>query len=144
MQNSALKDKSEFNSESAKLLMDKGLYSPVAHCAYYSCYQLVKYIWLYKMNMTEQDLKTLCDQRNQNKTSKTNSHNILIGEVFKYMKGKSNGNQKYECSDFNTLINQLKYFRATSDYKDAPFNYSQSRSSIDLMDEIRPLLNKFM
>ena len=38
-----LKQKSEFNFDAAKVLIDTNLYAPSVHCSYYSCFQLMKF-----------------------------------------------------------------------------------------------------
>ena len=53
---SELQNKSEINYESARYLHDQGNYPSVAHCTYYSCYQLLRHIWLYSLMKSETDL----------------------------------------------------------------------------------------
>jgi uncharacterized protein (UPF0332 family) len=83
MQTSALQNKSDILSDAAKLLYDKNLYPAVAHGAYYSCFQLMKHIWLHTMGKTEDEL-----------TSRKDSHAFLINEVGNCIKryGKHDGN----------------------------------------------------
>jgi hypothetical protein len=46
---SNLQNKSDILKEVAVMLHNKNMYPAVAHSAYYSCYQLLKHIWLYRM-----------------------------------------------------------------------------------------------
>ncbi len=50
---SILKSKSDINLMAAELLHKNSLYPSVVHCSYYSCFQLMKHLWLGKMGKTE-------------------------------------------------------------------------------------------
>ena len=52
-----LKNKSEINSDAAKLLHDKNYYAPSIHCSYYSCLQLMIYSLNSHFNFTEKYVK---------------------------------------------------------------------------------------
>jgi len=125
---SALQNKSGIMSDAAQLLHDKNLYPAVAHGAYYSCFQLMKHIWLHTMGKTEDEL-----------TSRNDSHAFLINEVGNYIKrsGKHDGNK------FNNKIVQLKRLRVKADYKDMLFDYTDSSNSLSLSNDIIPILKQY-
>ena len=130
---SVYKNKSEINLESADLLHDNNQYPAVAHCAYYSCYQFMMHIWLYKMNKTHQDLDILCNQ------TTAGSHVILINQIRNFLKQT---NQE-DSRQFNTLINQLKRSRHESDYSEKNIDYPTSQGIIDTSKDTHKLLKKY-
>jgi len=136
---SILQNKAEINLESAKLLHEKGLYFPVAHCSYYSCFQLVRHIWFNSLNKTESDLKLLIATFKSNKAVDKGSHDVLINEIGKHI--KSNNFDDFRV--FNSNICQLKKLRNSADYDENGFSYSDSQNSLELTKLIRPVLKKY-
>lgn len=132
---SHLQNKSELLVASAELLDDKGLYPAVAHASYYSCYQLMKHIWLYSMQKSEDELKSNIKQ------SSKGSHEYLINEIVKYVvkNNKTNDNLR----DFRNKIIKLKVLRTEADYFDKNFDYTDSRDSISLSQEILSVLKNY-
>ena len=134
---SNLSNKSEILQTSSQLLHDKAYYPAVAHGAYYSCYQLMKHIWLYSMNKTEQELDTNCS------TTRLGSHEYLLNQIVSYVKSS---NKKDANTDSRTLRNkmpQLKRLRTEADYSDTVFDYANSNNSLVLSKEIIPILKKY-
>ncbi len=132
---SNLKNKSEISLDSAKLLHKNGLYPSVAHCSYYSCYQVIKHIWLHVMSKSESDLASLT--RNETR----GSHEVLINQVGLYLK------EKIEISDyrtFNSSILQLKKLRTTADYDDKGFDIEKSQNSISLAESSHKLIRRLV
>jgi hypothetical protein len=89
-----LRNKSDILSGAAKLLHDKNLYPAVAYGAYYSCYQLLKYIWLYEMSNTHADMDS------QIRDSRLGSHEFLINKVREYMKGSGKSKSGEHMRDY--------------------------------------------
>lgn len=135
---SYLSNKSEISIEAAKLLDDKNLYSAVAHCAYYACYQKLKHIWLYKQQKTEQELENL----GRTKT-RMGSHEVLINEIGIFIKNSGSKNFIADSRVYNNIL-QLKRLRTEADYKDAVFDSTNSSKSLTLLHEITPVLNKYL
>jgi hypothetical protein len=129
---SYLKNKSEINFASAELLHTKNYYPAVVHCSYYSCIQLMKHIWLHKMNKTEDELSQL------NRNSVETSHQVLINQIGSFLKSKNS----VAFRDFNNTIGQLKKIRNDADYKDIQIDFAASVSSISLSKESLNALNK--
>ncbi|MDR2813841.1 MAG: hypothetical protein LBB79_04195 [Prevotellaceae bacterium] len=130
---SHLKNKSEILKDAARLLDAKGFYPAVAHCAYYSCYQLLIHIWLHSMGKSETDLVL------KRTTYNAGSHETLINEVWEHIKRKN----KSDARTFNENIFQLKRLRLSADYADASFGYTQSRKSMELSASITPILKNY-
>ena len=128
---SYLKNKSEINLASAELLHKHSYYPSVVHCSYYSCIQLMKYIWLHKMNKTEQDLEILT------KSSSEGSHEVLINQTGGFIKNKS-----LDFRTFNNMIGQLKKLRVNADYKEIQIDSSISNNSILLSKDSLLILKK--
>jgi len=136
---SILQNKAEINLDSAELLHKKGYYFPVAHCSYYSCFQLVRHIWLNSMSKTESELKILIDSFKSNKAAEKGSHIVLINEIGKHI--KLNNSDDFRV--FNNNIGQLKKLRHSADYDEVGFSYNESQQSIELSKLIRPVLKKY-
>jgi hypothetical protein len=134
---SYLSNKSDILCASAQLLHDNCYYPAVAHCAYYSCYQLLKHIWLTTMHKTEDELDVNCSQ------TRLGSHEYLLNEVAKYIKGLQN---KDSNNDFRILcknIPQLKRIRVNADYKNAEFGSDESGRVITMSNETIRILKKY-
>ncbi|BBD44441.1 Hypothetical protein PEIBARAKI_4434 [Petrimonas sp. IBARAKI] len=137
---SELVNKSEINYYSAALLHDKAHYPSVAHCSYYSCYQLFRHIWFYNMGKTESDLKFIIDNSKDKKAEKKGSHDVLINEIQKFI--KENNSNDFRVINSNMI--QLKKLRSSADYEDKAFLYNDSLNSIHLSDNLRPVLKKYL
>ena len=122
-----LKNKSDINIRAAELLHKQSYYPSVVHCAYYSCIQFMKHIWLTEMNKTEEDLRQL----NQNSTD--GSHEVLINEIKKNLTM-----QKLDSSSrvFYKDILQLKRLRVNADYDDLQIDSTISNNSITLSKSV--------
>lgn len=137
MQSTPLQNKSEMLVAAAQLLHNNCLYNAVAHAAYYSCYQILKYIWLYSMKRTQIELDSNTSQ------SRIGSHEYLLNEVVKYISNSQYKNSKKDARDLRNDIPQLKKLRIDADYSDTTFDYSKSRESIDLSSELLSILKKY-
>ena len=126
-----LKNKSEINLDAADFLQRKGSYPSVVHCAYYSCFQLMKHIWLTNMGKSEEDLKIL------NEKPREGSHNALINQLKKFLTKKS-----LDSRTFNTEINQLKKLRIEADYGDIQIDSSKSNNLILLSKSTQKILKE--
>lgn len=136
---SHLSNKSEINIEAAKFLNDKNLYSSVAHCVYYACYQKIKHIWLYKLQKTEHELVNLSKNK-----QKMGSHEILINEIGTFIKTSNSKNYLDDFRVYNNNILQLKKLRIKADYNDTVFDAKDSSDSLNLSNKIIPILNKYL
>ncbi|MDR1023710.1 MAG: hypothetical protein LBL94_10640 [Prevotellaceae bacterium] len=138
-----LQSKSEAFSKAAKLLHSNELYSTVAHSAYYSCFLLMKHIWLHPLNKTEQHLRQELKHHNQQRrfsgAQEMGSHEFLINAVGKYIKN-------LEYNDFHKFIEaicQLKRLRTSLDYDDTLFDDAKSSTSLSLAEAVILILEKY-
>jgi uncharacterized protein (UPF0332 family) len=129
---SILKQKSDINLMAAELLHNNSLYPSVVHCSYYSCFQLMKHLWLGKMGKTEEDLKTA----NNNTTE--GSHEVLINKIIAYLKNSTSADSR----TFQSNIGQLKKLRKKADYESVQIDVSVSKDSIDLSKATSGILKK--
>jgi len=134
---SHLQNKSEVLKDAAGLLHNKNLYPAVAHSAYYSCYQLMKHIWLYSLCKTENELAV------QSSVQNIGSHEFLINQISIYIKNSGKRDCDEHFRNFNQKIGQLKKLRRNADYEDALFDSSKSSSSLSLSTDIIPILKKY-
>lgn len=137
---SQLLKKSETSYSAAELLHKQCLFSSVAHCSYYSCFQMYKYIWLYPMDKTDDLLKNATNESFRKNLKVKGSHNILLDRVAQHIKT----NNRDDFRVINTSINQLKKLRRTADYDDKDFFDKQSEKSIKLSTSIRKVLKKYI
>lgn len=128
---SSLRNKSDINIAAAEHLDGKSIYPPVAHCAYYSCYQFMKHIWLFSMNKTENELALLT------KKTTEGSHEVLINQIIKYLKSKNQ-----DTRTLNTEIVSLKKLRHKSDYDNIEIGSEISANAIKLSKSSLVVLKK--
>jgi uncharacterized protein (UPF0332 family) len=126
-----LQNKSEINISAAEHLDSNSIYPPVPHCAYYSCYQFMKHIWLNSMNKTENDLVLLT------RNSTEGSHEVLINQIVKYLRTKNQ-----DVRIFNTEIVSLKKLRHKSDYNNVEIGSEISANAIKLSKSSLVVLKK--
>lgn len=126
---SQLLKKSAINEEAANALHKKDLYPSVAHCAYYSCLQLIKHILLNVLQVPPGDLAT------SQSSTREGSHEIMINKMTRHL-NKTGKDYK----TFNSKIGQLKRLRVDSDYENIMIDYSKSEESILLCQRIRKIL----
>lgn len=121
-------------ADAADFLQNKGYYLAVAHAAYYSCYQMMKYIWLYSMVKTQKELDSNTSQ------ARMGSHEYLLNEVVKYIAKKNKSeNTRY----LRNNINQLKILRRQADYDDTTIDYVTSKRAIDLSQKSLIILRRY-
>ena len=118
--------------EVANLLHDKGYYLAVAHAAYYSCFQVMKCIWLYSMGKTQEELDSNTSQATMG------SHEYLLNEVVNYINSKK-GDTRY----LRNKIFQLKDLRSQADYDDTTIDYVTSKRAIDLSQKLLIILRRY-
>lgn len=128
---SSLRNKSEINIAAAEHLDSESIYPPVAHCAYYSCYQFMKHIWLFSMNKTENDLALLT------RNTTEGSHEVLINQITKHIKAKNQ-----DARSFNNEIVSLKKLRHKSDYDNIEIGSDISTNAIKLSKSSLIVLKK--
>jgi uncharacterized protein (UPF0332 family) len=127
-----LKEKSEFNIDAAKVLINNYLYAPSVHCSYYSCFQLMKYA-LKKIAGIEYE-----DLGKQIRLSEQNTHKFVINEIGKIIKRKN----AYDFRYFNNNIRELKALREEADYENVEILIDKSEKALKKAKELRLSLLK--
>lgn len=133
---SHLQNKSDIFKVSAVLLHDSDNYSAVAHSAYYSCYQLLKHIWLHVMKKSEEELE-------QTHSPRMGSHEFLINQIADYIKKSGKKGCELYSRDFSKNIVSLKKLRVSADYEDSLFDRVSSSKSLLLSTGVINILNKY-
>lgn len=134
---SNLSNKSGILQLAAKMLHDNSLYPAVAHDAYYSCYQLMKHMWLYSMGRSQRELDTKCSLAN------AKSHECLLNEIVLYIKNTKGKNSLEDSRLLRNNVPQLKRLRTDADYNDELFDVSKSSDSLVLSNRIIKVLKKY-
>jgi uncharacterized protein (UPF0332 family) len=121
---SFLNNKSDFNLEGAKLLIENSLYAPSVHCSYYSVFQKLKYKYTTKASISYDELtqNIFADKRN--------THKYIIDEFCNFIQ------DRYKKRDIKNKINDLKAFRNQSDYDDIEINHSISSLALTKSEEL--------
>lgn len=122
---SCLKNKSEISRMAADCLQKNYCYPAVAHCAYYSCFQLMKHIFLFSFGKTEAEFKIYQNQRDEG------THEAMINYFMTYLK-----NNNKDWRTFNTNITQLRKLRTISDYDNVEIDCLKSNNSVALCDVV--------
>jgi len=117
---SYLKRKSEFNDEAAQLLFDKSLYAPSIHCAYYSCFQLIKHIIQDKLGVSFKA------QDKEIRAFNTTAHVYALSKIKKKVKEVDRPGFIF----VNRRLGDLREFRINSDYNDLQIDSELSEKAI--------------
>jgi uncharacterized protein (UPF0332 family) len=133
---SCLKTKSEQNLIAAGILIERGLYAPSVHCAYYSCFQLSKYALKVFAGIDYDQQEEELNHLKLKPSTKFGSHEYVIFKL---------GNEINRCSKetyriFSTNFKVLKSFRRKSDYLNEAITDEQSKESLRLSNELVQLL----
>jgi len=122
-----LRAKADFNKEAADVLFQQSLYAPSVHCAYYSCFQLLKYILKTKLN------KPYAQQAAEISASTGGTHAYIKSQILREI--ASSDRQNY--TDVNRKLGDLKLFRERADYDNVQIDIEFSEKSIRYATELR-------
>lgn len=115
---SYLKNKSEFNIEAAKKLIENNLYAPSVHCSYYSCFQMLKFKMKDFFGITYEQLGS-----NISSSSIRGTHEYIISF---YKESIREYSDRQRALTFSRNIKELKLFREKSDYEDIEITKTES------------------
>ena len=128
-----LLEKSKFNIDAARVLIDENLHAPSVHCSYYSCLQKIKSILPAFFGITYEQIDKEVSSGN------LNEHSYLI----RYISEQIHHNLGFiEYRDFKNKIGDLKEFRVESDYKNIEITSDQSEKAYRKATEINVFLLK--
>lgn len=126
-----LKEKSNFNMLSAELLAKETYHASSVHCAYYSCFQLLKY------TIKEYFEESYSEQDNQRASNGQGTHQFVINYVYNEIVSIAG---IHEGRQIKRKIDDLKQFRIESDYHDIEVDSGKSDKAINKAKEIRDYL----
>ncbi len=140
MPNPSLRNKSDMLIHAAELLHRQSYYLAVAHAAYYSCFQLLEYIWLYSMAMGKfgKELNASAREASQG------VHVFLLNEVARYIAGLEGKDAETDARTLRNKIPQLKHLRTEADYKETVINSEKSKEALDYSRELLPILTRYL
>jgi len=132
-----LRNKAVINFDAAEKLSKAPNYHYCAsiHCAYFSCFQVVKFILLSIFNEKEDEVY-----------AKRKTGNREIGEHEYYIQRVHESiistKDFIAAKDFKNKINELKSLRTVSDYKIDTIEQPKSEYAIRLADDVLKILRK--
>lgn len=134
---SSLRNKSDFNFDSASLLIEESFYAPSVHCSYYSVFQLLKVLFINFKSISYENLNHLII------SDKRNTHRYIIEEFCLYLQSYSGCDlNRFEVRNLKNDIQDLKQFRIESDYEDIDINYDKGKKALNLSEAILKRLKK--
>lgn len=131
---SKLREKSEFNFEAAQVLIDKYLFAPSVHSAYYSCFQLMKFTMYDHFGISYDELSQRVSVNPSGGT-----HTFVI-HFFNNEVKRENGYSDY--NDFSRKLKDLKEFRESSDYDDVEITIDKSQKALNYATELKQYIQK--
>ena len=134
MAESRYKNKSGLFEVAIGVLMSQAQFLPVPHSAYYSCYQLMKHIWIHKFNRTEEELQAQISQNGAKA-----SHEYLINQIVPLV---TDSRDRRSARDFSNDLLQLKILRTKADYSDCTIDREIAEKAIRLMSKILLILKR--
>lgn len=134
---SFLKEKSGFNIDAAKMLIEKEYnYAPSVHCSYYGVFQMISHT-LNRIGITfEQVAQEI--SKSKGRPMAKDSHTYPIDLIHDALKGK---HDKYYAKGVRDKILLLRKFRTISDYKNEKVGKDQSIEAFKISNEIITILN---
>ncbi|MEA3495295.1 MAG: HEPN domain-containing protein [Bacteroidota bacterium] len=125
-----LNNKSKCNIKGANLLISNKLFAPSVHCSYYAVFQKIKYLYIYKSEISYEDFH---EETQQHKGS---SHTYLINK-FVTMYGRMT-NDKYKKRYLRNQIRELKASRQEADYDNKEVS---SEISIEVLKKSKKIIS---
>lgn len=136
-----IRAKSDENFDAANLLVSSNMHDAAVHCAYYSCFQLMKCA-IKNEGVDYDDQKsnyTLYVKESRSRSDRIlGSHEYFIRQFVM----KSMEKDKASTIEINRYISQLKAFRTKADYDDVRISEDESKSSSEAATKARELIIK--
>ena len=138
-----LRNKGVTNLDAATILKERPNHHHCSsiHCSYYSCFQIIKYIVLTDLGLTEIDIIQNREKEsliNGSKTKKS-EHEYLISFVHRNIISL---NHLTEAQTFNENISKLKSLRNVSDYENKLIEKDKSDVALSYAESIHKVLKK--
>lgn len=135
---SFLREKSNFNLDAAKLLIDEhSCYAPSVHCSYYGVFQYISST-LNRLGETYENISSeIANSRGT--PNQLNSHDYPIKLIITKVTEKSD---TFYANDVKNKIKELKTFRKIADYDNVQITIDDSNRALSLGVEIVSLIKK--
>jgi len=124
-----LKEKVEFNKYAAQLLYDNNYYAPSVHCAYYSCFQFLKYLIKEKLNISYQQ------QSSEISNQRLHTHVYVKDKILTQVSNIEPDTNKFR--DIRTKLIDLQLLRIKSDYENVLIDENSSRKALQYSEELK-------
>ncbi len=131
-----IKEKAEFNKSSADLLYKHSFYASSVHCAYYSCFQLLKYIIKSKLKVDYDAQESEIIQSRP----PIKSHAYVTKKILDKIQTLEKDPLEYR--KIRTHLKELQLLRVNSDYKNIQIDQAKSRQAIDYSSELNTYFKK--
>lgn len=125
---SYLKQKSTFNIDSAKELIELNYYAPSVHCSYYGSFQFMKYTLKNYNKTTYEEIEQECLK------APNGTHGYIIGNTLAILKSKIKDNREF--AKIKRVIKDLKTFRIKSDYFNEQILSDEATKSLEFSELI--------
>lgn len=125
---SFLREKSNFNIDSAEELIKLNYYAPSVHCSYYGSFQYMKFALRKCKNTTYEKIESDC------LNYKGGSHGFIIDNILSELRIKIKNSQDF--IHIKRIIKDLKKFRTNSDYFDIQILFDDAEKSVKYSKEI--------
>ncbi len=129
----SLKDKSEFNFESIKILQERGYYSPTIHCAYYGALQLCIHQLYVFHKKTESEID------NEIHYNKGGSNQYYINFISTDIIQNYDRRKGMKLADH---LNLLKSYRNRADYYNTSIDCLYSVKAEELAVNVKNIINE--
>lgn len=129
-----LKEKSKFNYDASKILIDSDLFAPSVHCSYYAAFQLMKVAMQTFCGVSYKDID------NYVTINKRSEHAYIKHTILNEIKRLDT--REYRM--FKNQIEDLFEFRITSDYKDIEIRQEQALKARTLSASLIEFMNTQM
>ncbi len=133
---SFLKQKSEFNIQSAKELIELTYYAPSVHCSYYASFQFMKYSLQVFRKISYDQIETDC------RNSEFSTHVFIINNILQELSSKITA--KFEFQNLSRKIKDLKAFRIKSDYHNSQIINEEAKKSLEFSEEIIKTIKNYV
>jgi hypothetical protein len=132
-----LRNKAVINFDAAEKLIQLPNYHFCAsiHCAYFSCFQVLKFILLAIFEEKEEEVYA----KRKTGTREIGEHEYYIQKIHESLLST---NDFVSAQNFKNKINELKSLRTVSDYKIDTIEKPKSEYAIKLADDILKILRK--
>ena len=132
---SYIKAKSNFNIDSAEILIKESMYAPSVHCSYYGCFQFLKYTLKNYKDYSYEEIES------DSMSSGLGTHVYVIKCCLEEYRKKGN---ESDYKDLKRNIKDLKEFRISSDYYNTEILIDEGEKSLSLSKTIISEIKKIL